>query len=142
MSPLKALPANTLSTLYQVFEVIGGFVAFAFLVTFGMLVKRYSVFKFQGDAIKNLNEAYEGLDKRFGEEVECRKLLEKKVHDQEVIIAGLRGVVTGKDHAIEDVMRASVLAGGCDDALVCKLRKTPGEHILRASSTLSPGGTD
>ncbi|MDR3687611.1 MAG: hypothetical protein P4L93_11715 [Coriobacteriia bacterium] len=127
------VPDNFLHTAYYIFEVIGGFIAFAFIVTFGLLVKKYSVFKFQNDAIENLQKAFET-------EKLCREQLAEKVHEQEVIIAELRGVVRGKDHALEDAFRAAVNSGGCDDAFVCKMRKVPGEHILSASSTLSPNG--
>ena len=128
--------------LYELGEVVAGFLAFAAVVTFGVLVKRYSVFKFQDDAIANLNTAYASLEKRFGEEVSCRKELETKVHEQEIVIAELRGAVGEKQHSLDDAYLAAVRSGGCDDAFVCKLRKVPGEHLLRASSTPSPNGVE
>lgn len=131
--------------MYYVFEIIGGFVAFAALVTFGLLVKKYSVFKFQSDAITNLNEAYASLEKRFCEEADSRKQLEKRVQEQAETIADLKGVIRGRGHTIDEMYQAAVSSGGCELAFKgCPNRVVPGANVYTAGELVSEkvGGTD
>ena len=143
-APVPA-PDTWLHTMYYIFEVVAGFVGFAALVTFGLLVRKYSVFKFQNEAIDNLTTAYTSLEKRFGEETTCRKELEVRVQEQAETIADLKGVIRGRGHTIEEMYQAAIDSGGCELAFNgCQLRVVPGARVFTSGQTVSDkvGGTD